>query len=127
MATPLPEITVLIVDDDTEVRAMYGMYLTHAGCKVRTAADGLAAIAEAHTHRPDVIVMDLVMPKLDGYSASRRLKSSPATAHIPIIALSGLPTAREDARAVGCDGFLAKPCLLDLLLWEIRAVLNPQP
>jgi CheY-like chemotaxis protein len=47
------------------------------------------------------------------------------TAHIPIIALSGRPTAGEDARAAGCDGFLAKPCLLDLLAWEIRALLNP--
>jgi two-component system cell cycle response regulator DivK len=118
-------ITVLVVDDDTEVRKVYRMFLTHAGCRVWTAGDGLTAIDLANRYPPDVIVMDLVMPGLDGCTASRWLKGSPATAHIPIIALSGLASAREDARAVGCDGFLAKPCLLDLLLWEIRAVLNP--
>ena len=61
----------------------------------------------------------------DGLTASRWLKESPATAHIPIIALSGRLTAREEARAAGCDGFLAKPCLLEVLSWEIQALLNP--
>jgi CheY-like chemotaxis protein len=70
--------------------------------------------------------MDLAMPRLDGWTASKWLKSSPATAHIPIIALSAAPMARKGARAAGCDGFLAKPCQPDLLWWEIRALLNPE-
>lgn len=118
-------ISVLVVDDDQDARTMYGFYLRHVGCKVRTARDGHAAITKANQIAPDVIVMDLSMPRLDGWTASKWLKASPATAHIPIIALSAAPTAREDARACGCDGFLAKPCNPDLLWWEIRALLHP--
>ena len=125
MGKPRASISVLVVDDDRDARSMYRMYLAHAGCRVQTARDGHAAIAKANDLLPDVIVMDLAMPRLDGWTASRWLKSSPATKHIPIIALSAAPVAREDARAAGCDGFLAKPCLPDLLWWEIRALLHP--
>ena len=126
MPKPGPAISVLVVDDDRDARTMYRMFLRHAGCRVRTARDGHAAIATANAWTPDVIVMDLAMPHLDGWTASRRLKASPATAHIPIIALSAVPMTREDARAAGCDGFLAKPCQPDLLWWEIRALLHPE-
>jgi CheY-like chemotaxis protein len=119
-------ISVLVVDDDRDARAMYGMYLRHVGCRVRTARDGRVAISKANIWAPDVIVMDLSMPVLDGWTASKWLKASPATAHIPIIALSAAPMAREGARACGCDGFLAKPCQPDLLWWEIRALLRPE-
>ena len=117
---------MLIVDDDRDARTMFRTFLTQAGCKVRTACDGRCAIDKANAWAPDVIVMDLMMPRVDGWTASKSLKGSPATAHIPIIALSALPMAREDARAAGCDAYLAKPCLPDLLWWEIRALLNPQ-
>jgi two-component system, cell cycle response regulator DivK len=126
MPTSRASISVLVVDDDRDARAMYGFYLRHVGCKVRTARDGHVAINKANSWTPDVIVMDLAMPRLDGWTASRWLKSSPATAHIPIIALSAAADSREDARAAGCDGFLAKPCQPDLLWWEIRALLDPQ-
>jgi CheY-like chemotaxis protein len=116
---------VLIVDDDRDARAMYREYLRHTGCKVRTARDGSMAIDQVRRCAPDVIVMDLAMPHLDGWTASTWLKSSPATRHIPSIALSARPRARESARAAGCDAFLAKPCLPDLLWWEIRALLHP--
>ena len=116
---------VLIVDDDRDARAMYRAYLMQSGCEVRTARDGRRAIDKAHAYAPDVIVMDLAMPHLDGWTASTWLKGSPATAHIPIIALSAMSNARESAHAAGCDAFLAKPCLPDLLWWEIRALLNP--
>ena len=125
MSKARASISVLMVDDDRDARAMYRMYLVHVGCKVRTARDGHVAISKANAWTPDVIVMDLAMPRLDGWTASRWLKSSPATAHIPIIALSAAAEAREDARAAGCDGFLAKPCQPDLLWWEICALLDP--
>ena len=125
MAKQASDITILVVEDDQAARTMYTMYLTHAGYQVRTAPDGSVAIDQAHRWTPDLIVMDLSMPGFDGLMASKHLKGSPATAHIPILALSGRLTAREEARAAGCDGFLAKPCLLDLLDWEIRALLNP--
>ena len=118
-------ISVLVVDDDRDARAMYRMYLMHVGCKVRTARDGQVAISKAGNWTPDVIVMDLSMPRLDGWTASKWLKASPATAHISIIALSAASDSREGARACGCDGFLAKPCQPDLLWWEIRALLHP--
>ena len=125
MRESCPSISVLVVDDDRDARVMYRMYLRHVGCKVRTAGAGQVAITKANNWTPDVIVMDLSMPRLDGWTASRLLKSEPATAHIPIIALSAASHAREDARACGCDGFLAKPCQPDLLWWEIRALLRP--
>jgi len=116
---------VLIVDDDRDARAIYRTYLQHSGCRVRTAPDGVRAIDKAHRDPPDVIVMDLAMPRLDGWTASKWLKRSPTTSHIPIIAVSAAPQGGEGARAAGCDGFLAKPCQPDLLWWEIRALLNP--
>src|SRR5438128_11567450 len=119
-------IDVLIVDDDLSARTMYSVYLTSLGCKVRTARDGRSAIEQASRRTPDVIVMDMKMPRLDGWTASKWLKISPATSHVPIIALTGVEEARENARAAGCDAFLAKPCMPDLLWWEIRALLNPR-
>ena len=127
MPDHLVRTKVLIVDDDRDSRAMYQAYLTQSGCEVRTASNGRRAIDKAHDYVPDVIVMDLAMPYFDGWTASKWLKESPATAHIPIIALSAMPSARESAHAAGCDAFIAKPCLPDLLWWEIRALLNPLP
>jgi CheY-like chemotaxis protein len=115
-------MTVLIVDDDRDTREMYGKYLEHAGLHVITVPNGKRALAAAKAQHPDVIVMDLSMPGMDGLTAARHLKSSPETADIPIIALTAAITSREAARAAGCDGYLAKPCLPDLLLWEVRAL-----
>jgi two-component system cell cycle response regulator DivK len=126
MVKPPPEICVLVVDDDEDARVIYSTYLTHVGCAVRTARDGRSAIEAASRWGPDVIVMDLAMPNIDGWTASKWLKASPATRHIPIIALSAVQMGREGARAAGCDAYLAKPCLPDLLWWEIRALLDPQ-
>ena len=114
-------MTVLIADDDRDTRVMYGTYLERAGVDVITVPNGKRALAEAKARRPDVIVLDLSMPGMDGYTAARRLKASPLTADIPLIALTGATMAREAAREAGCDGYLAKPCLPDLLLWEVRA------
>ncbi len=121
-----PAPSVLIVDDDRDSRVIYSTYLTHAGCVVRTARDGREAIENARQWNLDVIVMDLAMPCVDGWTATKVLKASPLTRHIPIIALSGVQMGRAGARAAGFDAYLAKPCLLDLLWWEIRALVNPQ-
>ena len=115
-------MTVLIADDDRDTREMYGRYLKRAGVDVITAASGKRALAQAKARHPDVIVMDLGMPGMDGFAAARHLKASPETAGIPVIALTGAITSREAARDAGCDGYLAKPCLPDLLLWEVRAL-----
>ena len=120
------QIHVLVVDDNADCRDLFSTYLTNVGCTVRTAEDGRDALDAASRWAPDVIVMDLSMPHVDGWTASKRLKASPATRGIPIIALSAIEMGREGARAAGCDAYLAKPCLPDLLWWEIRALLEPQ-
>jgi CheY-like chemotaxis protein len=102
---------------------MYGVYLKAMGCRVYTARDGLVAIEKARRRHPDVIVMDLAMPRLDGWSATARLKGEEPTRDIPIIALSAVQMSRNSARAAGCDAYLAKPCLPALLWWEIQAML----
>jgi CheY-like chemotaxis protein len=121
---PVERPTILIVDDDLDARRMYSRYLLAMGCEVYTARNGLSGIARAKSRRPDVVIMDLAMPELDGYAASRRLKRSPLTRTIPIIALSAVPTSRGEARAAGCDAFLSKPCLPELLWCEIRLFLG---
>src|ERR1700674_2921230 len=98
---------VLIVDDDLDARLIYRHYLTVMGCHVYTARDGLIGVEMAKRRKPDVIVMDLAMPRLDGWAATAELKQSPLTRAIPIIVLSAAPTSGSEARAAGCDGFLA--------------------
>lgn len=125
--TPARPPTVLIVDDDLDSRTMYGFYLRSLGCIVHTAADGASAVESATSLQPDVIVLDLAMPIVDGWTAADRLKHASVTRHIPIVALTAVPGARESARISGCDAFLAKPCLPQLLWFEISLVLNLHP
>ena len=115
---------VLIVDDDFDARAVYRKYLVDRGCVVYTARNGLVGVARAKSRRPNVIIMDLAMPRLDGFGATARLKSAPETKDIPVIALSAVPISRNAARAAGCDAFLSKPCLPDLLWCEIQLFLD---
>lgn len=104
---------VLVVDDFVDGREMYAAYLENAGFRVAVAADGHEAIVSAKKLRPAVILMDLTMPRVDGWEATRRLKMDPETRHIHIVALTGRVdlASRERALLVGCDVFVAKPCL----------------
>ena len=117
---------VLVVDDDVDARFIYRHYLTVVGCRVYTARDGVMGVEIAKRRKPDVIVMDLAMPRLDGWAATAELKQSPMTRAIPIIVLSAVPTSSMEVRAAGCEGFLAKPCLPELLWVEIQLLLNPE-
>jgi CheY-like chemotaxis protein len=101
----------LVVDDSTANRRILASLLESAGAQVIAATGGLEAIQLAHTHRPDVILMDLKMPDLDGLEATRRLVADPVTAAIPVIAVtaSALGNARQAARAAGCVDYLSKP------------------
>lgn len=103
---------VLIVDDVADNRELYVQYLTYFGYRAAEAGDGLDALVKAAALKPDVIVMDLSLPGMDGWEATRRLKSDAATRLIPVIALTGhaLSGSDEHARAAGCDAFLTKPC-----------------
>ena len=116
---------VLIVDDFEDNRAMYAEYLRYAGLDVVEAKDGAEAIEMARTELPDLIVMDLSLPVIDGWEATRRIKRDPLTREIPIIALTGhaLEGHSQGAREAGCEGFLAKPCLPDKLLDTVNELL----
>jgi len=117
---------VLVVDDDLDARLIYRHYLTVMGCHVYTARDGHIGVEMAKRRKPDVIVMDLAMPRLNGWAAAAELRQSEITRKIPIIVVTAVPTSRSDAHAAGCEGFLAKPCLPEMLWSEIRLLLGSQ-
>ena len=117
---------VLIVDDDPDQREMYGRYLTARGYPVLLATHGGEAVELARQTRPDAIVMDLSMPHVDGWEATRRLKRDPSTRRIPVIACTGhiIGTSAERAFDAGCDAYVTKPCLPRDLVLEIQRVLT---
>jgi CheY-like chemotaxis protein len=117
--------TVLVVDDSPDTREMYGSYLGHQGFGVFTAPDGHEAVELALAHRPDVIVMDLAMPRLNGISAVHRLKQHPRTRTIPVIILTGYAfrAIQQGALEAGADVFLTKPCLPEDLERHVRGLL----
>jgi CheY-like chemotaxis protein len=101
---------VLIVDDNDSTREMYAWCMRAAGWLVEEAADGEAALYAAALFQPDVIVMDLRLPVLDGIEATRRLRETELTRRIPIVACSALDRAAADAKNAGCSAFVTKPC-----------------
>lgn len=117
---------ILVVEDYDDAREMYVEYLTFTGFRVESATNGLEAIEMTQRLKPDLVLMDLALPKLDGWEATRRLKSDPATSRIPVIALTGHALAghAERAREAGCDSFITKPCVPDELVAEISRVLG---
>ncbi len=117
---------VLLVDDYPDAREMYAEYLEFSGFDIVQAGNGVEAIDRAHDSHPDVILMDLSLPVMDGWEATRRLKADPETKHIPVLAVTGhaLTGVSNDAKNAGCDGFITKPCLPEDLVTEIRKVLR---
>jgi two-component system, cell cycle response regulator DivK len=102
---------VLIVEDDIDNRRIVTKVLSVEGYEVIEAADGVDAIAKARLERPDLILMDLALPNMDGWEATRRLKGDPDTQRIPVVALTAVAMRgdEEQARAAGCDDYLPKP------------------
>jgi CheY-like chemotaxis protein len=117
---------ILIVEDFEDAREMYREFLEFSGFRVITARDGREALAQARAALPDLTLMDLSLPGIDGWEATRLLKSDPATQHLLIVALSAhaLATDGERARVAGCDGFIAKPCLPTDLVAQIGTYLK---
>jgi two-component system cell cycle response regulator DivK len=118
---------VLLVEDFDDTREMYREYLEFSGFAVETARDGGEALQKARTLKPDVVLMDLSLPGIDGWEATRTLKAAPETKHLKIVALSAheIATVGDRARQVGCDGFIAKPCLPSDLVSLISVYLKP--
>lgn len=122
--TPL----VLIVDDYQDAREMYAEYLEFSGFRVAQARNGLEAVEQALALRPDVILMDLSLPVMDGWEATRRLKGDARTRGIPVVALTGhaLDGHSREAQEAGCEAYVTKPCLPDALLREVQRVLKAE-
>ena len=119
-------IRILYVEDNDDNVYMLAMRLELLdGVEVVVAEDGAKGVAAASAEQPDLILMDLDLPVIDGWEATRRIKADPATRHIPVIALSAhaLAGARETALAAGCDDFDTKPVEFERLLGKMRALL----
>ncbi len=117
---------VLLVDDYPDAREMYTEYLQYSGFEVVEAGNGQEALQRAVDATPDIILMDLSLPVMDGWEATRRLKADQRTASIPVVALTGhaLAGISQGAKAAGCDAFITKPCLPEDLVKEIRKILD---
>ena len=117
---------ILVVDDYEDAREMYAEYLRFCGFRVAEARNGNEALEQAFALMPDLILMDLSLPGMDGWEATRQLKADERTRQIPIVALTGhaLAGASEGAKRAGCDSFVTKPCLPDDLVVEVRRMLS---
>ena len=117
---------VLLVEDYADAREMYATYQGRAGFQISEAADGEQALSCALSSPPDLIVLDLGLPKIDGLTVARRLRAEAATARVPIIALSANTLVNFEPLALeaGCSLALSKPCLPDELLFSIRELLE---
>jgi len=114
--------TVLLVEDNEDNRIVYSTILQHFGYVVMEALNGEEGIAKARAEHPDLILMDISIPVIDGWEATQVLKRDPETRSIPIIALTAhaLASDREKAMEVGCDSYLAKPCEPKAVVSEVE-------
>ena len=116
---------VLIVDDYPDALDIWALYLRALGYQVSTASDGAAALAQAQRLLPDLVVLDLELPRLSGMDVARQLRANPSTQCIPLIAATGYSHARQldEARDAGFDRIVVKPCDPDVLVGEIERLL----
>ena len=116
---------ILVVEDQEDNRQILRDLLGQAGYEMIEAKDGEQALAQAAKHRPDLILMDIQLPLMDGYEATRRLKADPALRAIPVIVVTSYALSGDDAkaRAAGCDAYVAKPYSPGALLAKMREYL----
>jgi CheY-like chemotaxis protein len=121
-------LTILLVEDNDMNRDMIVQYLGHYGYTVLTARDGGAAVELARSAAPDLILMDISLPVLDGWEATRQIKAAPETARIPVIALTAHAMAADRQRSIeaGCDDYEPKPIDFARLLGKMRALLRAE-
>jgi two-component system cell cycle response regulator DivK len=120
---------ILVVEDQEDLRAILRDFLSTSGYTVIEAVDGAEGVAKAKSDRPDLILMDIQMPIIDGYEATRRIKVDPALKQIPIVAVSSFAMKgdEEKARAAGCDHYVTKPYSPMQLLRLVRGFLGDKP
>jgi two-component system, cell cycle response regulator DivK len=117
---------ILVVEDQEDLRGVLRDLFTNSGYTVIEAVDGAAAVARAKSDRPDIILMDIQMPIIDGYEATRQIKGDPSLTSIPIVAVSSfaMKCDEEKARAAGCDEYVTKPYSPIQLLRMVRGHLG---
>jgi two-component system, cell cycle response regulator DivK len=125
--TPSLPPTILVVDDDADSRVIYSEYLRAHGWLTFTAVDGRTALDKVTELAPDAIVLDLAMPRVDGWTVLKHLRDSSWTASIPVVVVSASMTARDEAFEAGCDAFLLKPCPPETLLLQLRGLFRIRP
>ena len=118
IATSLAGLKVMVIDDSNTIRRSAEIFLVQAGCKVILAEDGFDALAKVADHQPDVVFVDIMMPRLDGYQTCALIKKNPRFANTPVIMLSSKDGLFDRARGrmVGSDEYLTKPFTKDSLL-----------
>jgi CheY-like chemotaxis protein len=123
-----PSTTILVVDDYSDNRMLLATWLRAKGYKVIEARDGKEGVLQANRANPDLILMDLAMPELDGIEATRQLRQRRAHSRTPIFAISAYAThdVKDDALAAGCTEVFSKPLDLTSLLGKIQSTLGPQ-
>jgi two-component system cell cycle response regulator DivK len=116
---------ILVIEDTEDNRLILGDLLSSVGYELIEAVDGLEGVATAEREQPDLILMDIQLPGIDGYEATRRIRKIPALAKVPIIAVTSYALSGDEAktRAAGCDGYVAKPYSPRQLLAKIREYL----
>lgn len=116
---------VLLVEDNAENREIYATILDHDGYRVLEVADGEAALRVAREEHPELILLDISIPLIDGWEVAERLKADDSTRAIPVVALTAhaLPEDHQRARDLGCDAYLAKPVRPRRVLEEVRRLL----
>ena len=117
---------ILVVEDQEDSRRILRDLLTSADYEIMEAVNGEEALTAAAKQRPDLILMDIQLPIMDGYEATRRIKADPTLAHVPVIAVTSyaLSGDKAKARAAGCDDFVSKPYSPRQLLAKIRQLLR---
>jgi DNA-binding response OmpR family regulator len=119
-------LAVLVIEDDVDARHIYSEYLRSKRWTVFSAVDGRMGLNKIRDLRPDVIVLDLAMPRVDGWTVLKNVRESSVTADIAVVVVSALNDARDQAFSAGCDAFLAKPCSPEVLYLQIRALARRQ-
>jgi two-component system, cell cycle response regulator DivK len=117
---------ILVIEDQEDNRRIVRDLLTSVGYEIIEAVTGEEGVTAAASHVPDLILMDIQLPGLDGYDATRRIKANPALRHIPIIAVTSYALSGDDVKAfeAGCDGYVSKPFSPRALLVKIREFLQ---
>jgi len=116
---------ILVVEDNEDNRQIICDLFSNAGYELIETVDGAAAVARAQSERPDLILMDIQLPRMDGYEATRRIRAIPELSKVPIIAVTSYALSGEDvkAREAGCNGYVAKPFSPYELLAKVREYL----